>query len=106
MLKINNILIVLIMIVLVSCKKEQKGCIFNRTGYFYVDNQSKDTSDFILIQETDTVRETILPYRKYEYIIKAGIITKSYLYRADTLYNKTMDNWKIQRCGIDGHLIR
>jgi hypothetical protein len=105
-MKINNLFVVLIMIFLASCKKEQKGCVFNRTGYFYVDNQSKDTAYFILIQKTDTVRETILPHQKYEYIIKAGIITKSYVYRADTLYNKTMDNWKIQRCGIDGHLIR
>lgn len=105
-MKINNLFVVLIMIFLASCKKEQKGCVFNRTGYFYVDNQSKDTAYFILIQKTDTVRETILPHQKYEYIIKAGVITKSYVYRADTLYNKTMDNWKIQRCGIDGHLIR
>jgi hypothetical protein len=106
MLIINRILIVIIMIVLVSCKKEKKGCLINKTGYFYVENQSKDTADFILIQNTDTTRETILPYRKYEYFIKAGVVTKTYLYRADTLYRKTMDNWKIQRCGIDGHFIR
>ena len=61
---------------------------------------------FILIQKSDTIRETILPHTYYKYTIKAGVVTKSYLYVADTLYNKTRDNWKIKRCQLDGHLIR
>ena len=105
----NNIIfysLLLMRLVITSCKKEQKGCMLNKTALFYVENQSKDTANFTLIQNDDTIRETILPYKKYNYTIKAGEITKSYLYRADTLYRKTMDDWKCKRCEMDGHLIR
>lgn len=96
----------IIILFVVSCKKEQKGCLINRTAWFYVQNQTKDTADFILIQNEDTIRETILPYKKYNYTIKAGVVTKSYLYVSDTLYVKTMDGWKCKRCEMDGHLIK
>lgn len=89
-----------------SCEKEQKGCMLDRTALFYVENQSKDTASFELIQEADTIRQEILPYRKYSWRIKAGVETKSYVYRADTLYRKTMEGWKCKRCEMDGHLIR
>ena len=98
--------LLMVVLLVVSCKKEQKGCMMNKTALFYVENQSKDTANFILIQNQDTIREVILPYKKYDYHIKAGVITKSYVYRADTLYNKTMDGWKCKRCEMDGHLIR
>ncbi len=96
----------LVLVLMVSCKKEQKGCLINKTAWFYVENQTKDTADFIMIQNEDTIREVILPYKKYDYTIKAGVVTKTYLYVADTLYRKTMEGWKCKRCEMDGHLIR
>lgn len=89
-----------------SCIKKQYGCVLNKTGLFEVTNQSAVTAKFVLIQNTDTIRETILPWSYYKYTIKAGVVTKSYLYIADTIYRQTMDNWKIKRCQLDGHLIR
>lgn len=93
-------------LLILSCKKEQKGCLINRSSHFYVENQSKDTCEFILVQDKDTIKESILPYTKYDYTIKAGIITESYLYRADTLYRKSRADFKMKRCEVDGHLIR
>lgn len=89
-----------------SCIKKQYGCVLNKTGLFEVTNQSAVTAKFVLIQNRDTIRETILPWSYYKYTIKAGVVTKSYLYIADTIYRQTMDNWKIKRCQLDGHLIR
>ena len=94
------------MLAMTSCIKKQHGCVLNKTGLFEVTNQSAVTAKFVLIQNQDTIRETILPYTYYKYTIKAGVITKSYIYIADTVYNKTMDGWKIKRCQLDGHLIR
>ena len=94
------------MLAMSSCIKKQHGCVLNKTGLFEVNNQSAVTAKFVLIQKSDTIRETILPYTYYKYTIKAGVITKSYIYIADTVYNKTMDGWKIKRCQLDGHLIR
>lgn len=96
----------LLILTMVSCIKKQYGCVLNKTGLFEVNNMSDVEAKFILIQKCDTIRETILPHTYYKYTIKAGVVTKSYLYVADTLYNKTMDNWKIKRCQLDGHLIR
>ena len=98
--------IILTLLALTSCKKDQKGCLFNKTGQFYVDNQSKDTCQFQLIQNTDTINQTILPFKKYEWNIKAGIITKATVWRADTLYRKSRDDFKMKRCEMDGDLIR
>lgn len=91
---------------LVSCKKYQKGCVVNRTAAFQVNNDSNDTCKFVLIQKSDTIKEIILPYTHYEYIIKAGPITQAYVYRADTLYTKSRIDFKMQRCEMDGDLIR
>lgn len=102
----KKLILISLLISLISCKKEQKGCLINRTGHFYVENQSNDTCKFILVQNKDTIKETILPYTKYDYTIKAGVITESYLYRADTLYRKSRVDFKMKRCEIDGDLIR
>lgn len=102
----KNILVLCILITLYSCDKDNKHCIYKRTAIFYVDNQSKNTAQFILIQGSDTIDTKIYPGNKHNFIIKAGVITKSYVYVADTLYRKTMDNWKSERCEVDGHLIR
>jgi hypothetical protein len=102
----RSILTIIVIFVLFSCEKYQKGCIINKTSAFQVNNESKDTCKFILVQNTDTIRETIFPYRKYEYIIKAGEITKAYVYRADTLYRESRADFKMQRCEMDGDLIR
>jgi len=99
-------IIILLSVFLISCKKYQKGCVVNRTAAFQVNNESVDTCKFVLIQNTDTIRETILPYSKYEYIIKAGVITKAYVYRADTLYVESRPDFKMKRCEMDGDLIR
>ena len=96
----------LLTLTMVSCIKKQYGCVLNKTGLFEVNNMSDVEAKFVLIQKFDTIRETILPHTNYRYIIKAGVVTKSYVYIADTLYNKTRDNWKIKRCQLDGHLIR
>ena len=98
--------IFILMSMLISCKKEKKGCLIKRTGSFYVENQSNDTCKFILIQKNDTIKETILPYKKYEYTINAGDITMAYVYRSDTLYRKSRPDFKMQRCEIDGDIIR
>jgi hypothetical protein len=92
--------------ILTSCEKYQKGCVLNKTAAFQVNNESKDTAKFVLIQNTDTIKETILPYGRYEYIIKAGVITKAYVYRADTLYAQSRPDFKMKRCEMDGDLIR
>jgi hypothetical protein len=89
-----------------ACIKKQRGCILNRTGVFEVNNQSGVIAKFILIQNRDTIQETIFPWTNYTYSIKAGVVTRSYVYIADTIYRKTMDNWKIQICQLDGHTIR
>lgn len=102
----KNILILCTLISLYSCEKDNKHCMYNKTAIFYVDNQSKNIAQFILIQGSDTIDTEIYPGIKHSFIIKAGIITKSYVYVADTLYRKTMDNWKCKRCELDGHLIR
>ena len=101
-----KLLLIAILFSLISCTKIKKGCVLDRTGTFYVENRSDVTAKFILIQNTDTIKQTILPYSRQEYTIKAGVVTESYLYIADTIYRKTIDNWKIQRCAVDGHLIR
>lgn len=102
----RNYLIIILVLLTTSCIKKQYGCVLNRTGLFEVTNQSDVTAKFVLIQKCDTIRETILPWTYHRYIIKAGVVTKSYVYIADTIYNKTKDNWKIKRCQLDGHLIR
>jgi hypothetical protein len=99
-------LIITLSIFLLSCKKYQRGCIINRTAAFQVNNESPDTVKFVLVQKTDTIRETILPRSKYEYIVKAGLITKAYVYRADTLYAQSRPDFKMKRCEMDGDLIR
>ncbi len=93
-------------LLLLSCQKYQKGCVFNKTAAFQVNNESKDTAKFVLIQNEDTIRETILPYGRYEYIVKAGEITKASVYRADTLYRESRPDFKMKRCEMDGDLIR
>ena len=102
----KNILILCILISLYSCEKDNKHCMYKKTAIFYVDNQSKSIAHFTLIQESDTINTEVYPGFKHNFIIRAGVITKSYVYVADTLYRKTMDNWKSKRCEIDGHLIR
>jgi hypothetical protein len=99
-------LIITLSIFLLSCKKYQQGCIINRTAAFQVNNESADTAKFVLIQKTDTIRETILPRSKYEYIVKSGVITKAYVYRADTLYAQSRPDFKMKFCEMDGDLIR
>ena len=96
----------LLLVLLVSCKKYQKGCIVNRTAAFQVYNESADTCKFVLVQNSDTIKETILPYRNYEYIIKAGVITKAVVYRADTIYRESRVDFKMKRCEMDSDLIR
>ena len=91
---------------LMSCKKYQRGCVVNRTAAFLVNNESVDTCKFVLIQNQDTIKEMILPYSHYEYIIKAGPITQAYVYRADTLYAKSRVDFKMKRCEMDSDLIR
>lgn len=102
----TQLLILGLALALVSCKKYQKGCLINKTAAFQVNNESKDTCKFILVQNEDTIKETILPYQKYEYIVKAGTITQAYVYRADTLYAKSRIDFKMKRCEMDGDLIR
>lgn len=99
-------LYIILTLLLISCKKEQKGCLFNKTSHFYVENQSNDTCKFQLIQNSDTINQTILPSKKYDYIIKAGIITKATVWRADTLYRTSRADFKMKRCEMDGDLIR
>ena len=74
----NILTIMAISALLISCKKYQKGCLVNRTAAFQVNNESATTAQFTLIQNSDTIRETIMPHTKYEYIVKAGVITKAY----------------------------
>ena len=93
-------LIITLSAFLLSCKKYQQGCIINRTAAFQVNNESPDTCKFVLIQNTDTIKETILPHPK------AGVITKAYVYRADTLYVESRPDFKMKRCEMDGDLIR
>jgi hypothetical protein len=102
----RNYLIIILVLLTTSCIKKQHGCVLNRTGLFEVTNQSDVTAKFVLIQKHDTIRETILPWTYYKYNIKAGIVTKAYIYIADTIYNQSMDGWKIKRCQLDGDLIR
>lgn len=103
----KNILIIMtISVFLFSCEKYQKGCLINKTSAFQVNNESPDTAKFVLIQNTDTIKEKILPHTKYQYIIKAGLITKAYVYRADTLYRTSRPDFKMKRCEMDGDLIR
>ena len=104
--KMKITLIITLSVLLLSCKKYQQGCIINRTAAFQVNNESPDTCKFVLIQNTDTIKETILPHTKYEYIVKAGVITKAYVYRADTLYVESRLDFKMKRCEMDGDLIR
>lgn len=105
--KIKNMKYLLIAILfLVSCKKYQKGCLINKTAAFQVNNESADTCKFVLIQNSDTIKEEILPHSKYEYIIKAGVITKAIVYRADTIYRESRPDFKMKRCEMDGDLIR
>ena len=104
--KMKTTLIITLSVLLFSCKKYQQGCIINRTAAFQVNNESPDTCKFVLIQNTDTIKETILPHTKYEYIVKAGVITKAYVYRADTLYVESRPDFKMKRCEMDGDLIR
>jgi hypothetical protein len=99
-------LIIALSLFLLSCKKYQQGCIINRTAAFQVNNESTDTVKFVLVQKTDTIKETILPRSKYEYIVKAGVITKAYVYRADTIYAQSRPDFKMKRCEMDGDLIR
>ena len=89
-----------------SCIKKQHGCVLNRTGLFEVNNQSGVIAKFILIQNRDTIQETILPWTDYDYIIKAGVVTKATVYIADTIYRESMNGWKIKRCQLDGDVIR
>jgi len=94
------------LLVITSCIKKQHGCVLNRTGLFEVNNHSNVTAKFVLIQKQDTIRETILPHTNYQYTIKAGVVTKAIVYVADTIYRESRDGWKIQRCQLDGDLIR
>ena len=91
---------------LISCKKYQKGCVSNRTAAFLVDNESDDTCKFVLIQNRDTIKETILPYSHHEYRIKPRVITMPIVYRADTIYNKSRPDFKMKMCEMDQDLIR
>lgn len=102
----KTILIITLSVFLLSCQKYQKGCLINRTAAFQVNNESTDTAKFILIQNSDTIRETIMPHTKYEYIVKAGPIIRAYVYRADTLYVQSRPDFKMQRCEMAGDLIR
>ena len=102
----KGILVLGVILLLSSCIKKQHGCDFNKTGLFEVNNQSDVTAKFVLIQELDTIRETILPWTNYQYTIKAGVVTKATVYVADTIYRQSMDGWKIKRCQLDGDLIR
>lgn len=95
-----------VMLFLSSCIKKQYGCVRNKTGLFEVNNESGVTAKFVLIQKTDTISETILPWTNYQYTIKAGVVTKATVYVADTIYRQSMDGWKIKRCQLDGDLIR
>ncbi len=95
-----------VILLLSSCIKKQYGCVLNKTGLFEVNNQSDVTAKFVLIQKSDTIRETIQPWSYYKYTIKAGVVTKAIVYIADTIYNQSMDGWKIKRCQLDGDLIR
>jgi len=99
-------LVIGILLFLSSCIKKQYGCVLNKTGLFEVNNVSGVTAKFVLIQESDTIRETILPWTNYKYTIKAGVVTKATVYIADTIYRQSMDGWKIKRCQLDGDLIR
>jgi len=101
----RKLLLVLVLFIF-SCEKEQHGCMFNKTAVFRVTNESKETVKFVLIQENDTIIEYVKPDTIINYIIKAGVITNTYTYVADTLYRKTMDNWKMKRCELDGVHIR
>lgn len=98
--------LLIVALALASCQKYQKGCVFNKTAAFQVNNESATTAQFTLIQNQDTIRETIMPYSKYEYIVKAGVETKAYVYRADTLYVESRPGFKMKRCEMDGDLIR
>ncbi len=89
-----------------SCIKKQYGCVINKTGLFEVNNMSDVTAKFVLIQQQDTIKETILPHTYYKYTIKAGVVTKAVVYIADTIYRESRNGWKIQRCQLDGDLIR
>ena len=102
----KGILVLGVILFLSSWIKKQHGCVFNKTGLFEVNNQSDVTAKFVLIQELDTIRETILPWTNYQYTIKAGVVTKATVYVADTIYRQSMDGWKIKRCQLDGDLIR
>ena len=99
-------LIIALSIFMLSCQKYQKGCVLNKTAAFQVNNESKDTAKFVLIQNSDTIKETIMPYGKYEYIIKAGTETMAVVYRADTIYRESRPGFKMKRCEMDGDLIR
>jgi hypothetical protein len=99
-------IILVSMLFTTSCIKKQYGCVLNKTGLFEVNNMSNVTAKFVLIQKQDTIRETILPHTYYKYTIKAGVVTKAVVYIADTIYNQSMDGWKIKRCQLDGDLIR
>ena len=99
-------LYIILTLLLISCKKYQRGCVINKTSAFQVINQSNDTCKFELIQNSDTIKETILPYTDYEYIIKPGIITKATVWKADTIYVKSRPDFKMKRCEMDGDLIR
>ncbi len=98
--------LITILIFIYSCTKDQHNCVINGTGLFYVDNQSSDTADFTLIQESDTIHEQVFPNTKTKHIIKAGQDIQAWAYLSDTLYCKTRDGWEIQRCAFDGYLIR
>jgi hypothetical protein len=89
-----------------SCIKKQYGCVLNKTALFEVNNRSSVTAKFVLIQNSDTIRETILPWKDYQYTIKAGVETKATVYIADTVYVQSRSGWKIKRCQIDSDLIR
>ena len=102
----TQLLILGLALALVSCKKYQKGCIVNRTAAFLVNNESSDTCKFVLIQNDDTIKETILPYMKYQYMIKPREITMAIVYRADTIYNKSRPDFKMKMCEMDQDLIR
>jgi hypothetical protein len=102
----TQLLILGLAITLISCKKYQRGCVINHTAAFLVNNESGDTCKFLLIQNEDTIKETILPHRKYQYMVKAGTITQAYVYRADTLYAKSRPDFKMKLCEMDSDLIR
>ena len=97
--------LLILFLFLISCEKEQHDCVINKTGVFRVNNQSKDIVKFVLIQNKDTLTTYVDPYTKINYIIKAGVVTKTFTYRSDTLYRKTIDNWSLKRCELDGVVI-